>query len=196
MNLRHRRAHLARQQQARRVERFGDALVDQLPLGQRRFAQHIAGHVRLDARMADAQPQPPEIRRAELRLHVLQPVVPTIAATLLELHLAGLDVQLIVNRQDFFWRDLEEARQRRHRLARQIHEGHRLQQPNRLRCGVVHAGDQAVVTALDLQARAKLAGEFVNPPEAGVVAGVCVFRAGVAEAYKETNHGWIIRGCR
>jgi hypothetical protein len=60
-----------------------------------------------------------------------------VAAAALELDLARGQVQFVVHHQDFFRLDLEEARQRRHRLARQVHEGLRLQQPHAL---AVHGG--------------------------------------------------------
>jgi hypothetical protein len=74
----------------------------------------------------------PVVGRAQLGVDVAQAVVAGVAAAELELDLAGHEVQLVVHHQDFLGLDLEEARQRGHRLARQVHEGLRLQQPHGL----------------------------------------------------------------
>ena len=62
--------------------------------------------------MADAQPQPPEIGAAELRLDILQAVVAGMAAAALELDLARQQVELVVDDEHLVGRDLEEACQR------------------------------------------------------------------------------------
>ena len=53
-----------------------------------------------DARMADAQAQPPVVAGAQLRVDVAQAVVAGVAAAELELGLAGHDVELVVHHQD------------------------------------------------------------------------------------------------
>ena len=188
---RHRLGHVAAGHQLEGFERFADAVLDRLALRQRRLAQHVAGDLVAMARMADAQPQAPEVAAAQLGLHVLEPVVAGVAATLLELELAGGDLELVVDGEDLLRRDLEEARQRRHRLAGEVHVGHRLQQPDRAGRArrIVHPGDQARVLRVQLRRRLQAARERIDPPEPGVVAGVLVFRAGIAQADKETNHG-------
>jgi hypothetical protein len=97
-------------------------------------------HLGLDAGVANAQAQPPVVPRAQLGVDVAQAVVARMAAAALELGLAGHDVEFVVDHQDFFWADLEEARQCCHRLARQVHEGLRLQQPHGL---ALHRGARA-----------------------------------------------------
>ncbi len=121
------------------------------------------------AGVADANAQAPVVGRTQLGVDVTQPVVPRVAAAALELDLPGGQVQLVVHHQDLFRLDLEEARQRGHRLARQVHEGLRLQQPHAL---AVHAGAarQPVVAALGYQVHLQLARQRINPPEPGVVA--------------------------
>ena len=63
-------------------------------------------------------------------MDVLQAVVAGVRAAELELDLAGQQVELVVDDEDLARLDLEEARQRRHRLARKVHEGRRLEQPD------------------------------------------------------------------
>ena len=48
-------------------------------------------------------------------------------------------------------------------------------------------GHQRVVLGLALQARADVVGKVVDQPEAGVVAGLFVFGAGIAEADDEAD---------
>ena len=95
--------------------------------------------------------------------------------------------------EDLIRSDLEEARQRRNRFSRQIHEGHWLEQPDRP-IWPVHACDKTVVAAIGNERRAELARDLVNPPEPGVVPSLFVFRAGVAQADKQSNHRAIIDG--
>ena len=112
----------------------------------------------------------------------------SVAAALLELGLTGGQIQLVVGDQDFLGRDLVEARQRRDRLAGEVHEGLRLQQPD---AATLHVGarHQAVIAALGHQLHAQRAGDGVDPPEAGVVARGFVLGARVAEADEEFDHG-------
>ena len=57
---------------------------------------------RLDARMADAQAQPPVVAGAQLRMDVAQAVVAGVAAAELELGLARHHVEFVVHHQDLF----------------------------------------------------------------------------------------------
>ena len=66
-----------------------------------------------------------------------------------------------------------------------------LQQPDRA-LWAVHARDEAVVFRVVHQLAAERPRGRVDPPETGVVAGVFIFRPGVAEADDQSNHGAII----
>jgi hypothetical protein len=83
--------------------------------------------------------------------------------------------------QDLSGRNLEESRQRCHRLARQVHVGLRLDQPQRLASSAVHASHQALVAAVESQSRTELRSGTIEPPEAGVVPRGVVIGARVAE---------------
>ena len=67
--------------------------------------------------MADADAQAPEVGAAQRRLDVLQAVVAGVPAALLEFHLAGHKVQLVMQHQHGLGRELVEACQRADRLA-------------------------------------------------------------------------------
>ncbi|MNV48225.1 hypothetical protein D3C71_1401210 [compost metagenome] len=120
-------------------------------------------------------------------MDVPQAVVPCMAAAALELDLPWRNVQFVMHHQDFFGLDLEEACQRSHRLAREIHEGLWLQQPDAL---PMHrrARHQPVVAALGHQRGLEFARQRINPPETGVVAGGFVVWPRVSKAYKQLDH--------
>src|SRR5471032_2061780 len=136
--------------------------------------------------MADADAQAPVILRAERGGDVLQAVVAARRAALLQPRDAGHQIELVVHHQHLVGRDLVETRQPADRLAGAVHEGLRLQQPHFV-AGDGRLGEQRVEAALALQARAgQAAGQVVDQPEAGVVAGLFVFGAGIAEADDQT----------
>ena len=124
-------------------------------------------------------------------MDVAQPVVTGVAAAVLELHQPGLDVQLVMGHQDFFRRDLVKARQSGNRPARQVHEGLRLEQPQRV---AIDAGapdlrlKRLVIGQCDLE----LVGYGIKPPEARVVARCLVLGARISQADKQLDHGQII----
>ena len=113
------------------------------------------------------------------------------AAAKLQLHLAGGQIQFIVRHQDLTGLYLEESRQGRYRFARQVHIGHGLQQPHWPR-GRVGSGGQSKVATLGRERHLQLTSDRIHQPKTGVVARILIFRAGVAKAYKQSNHGEII----
>jgi len=110
------RFHVAVQHQVQRRDRLRDALLDQRAVLDRGALQHVVDDLGLDARVADAQAQAPEIGACELRLNVAQSVVPGVAATELHLDLAGQQIEFVVGDQHVAGRDLEETRQGGHDL--------------------------------------------------------------------------------
>jgi hypothetical protein len=83
-------------------------------------------------------------------MDVAQAVVASVAAALLELDLTRQQIEFVVRDQHLVRGDLEKARQRGHRLARQVHVGLRLQQPDGpLRR--VRARHQTVIRPVGLQ---------------------------------------------
>ena len=191
MKLHHRALHLARKQQLERREGKLDGLLDRFALVGRGLAKHVVDHLGPDARVPDAQAQPPEVGGAELGLDVLQAVVPGRAAALLELHVSRQQVEFVVRDEDLLRLDLEEARERGNRLAGQVHVRHRREQVERPR-GTVHARDIAEVAAVGGERRAQLASGAGQPPEARIVSGRGVFRPRIAEPDEKANHDAII----
>ena len=158
---------------------------------QRRYLQDPIDHFVFGSGVAYAQAQAPVGGAAELGVDVAQPIVAGVAAVELELGLAGGDVQLIVCDQHFFGGDFVKARERRHRFAREVHEGLGLQQPDGLpidRAAARVAMEVAVHRQLDFER----SGQRVDKPEPRVVAGVAVLRPGVAQADEQFDHAGIL----
>ena len=158
---------------------------------QRRDLQDPVDHFVFGSGVADAQAQAPVGGAAELGVDVAQSVMAGVAAIEFELGLAGGDVQLVVRNQYFFRGDFVKARQRRDGLAREVHEGLRLQQPH----GVsIHgaAARVAMEVAIHRQRDFERSGQRVNKPEPRVVAGVAVLRARVAQSDEQFDHAGIL----
>ena len=92
----------------------------------------------------------------------------------------GRQVELVMHDQHLVRRELEVVAERAHRLAAAIHVAHRLQEPQRLARDLA-AARLGVVAPLRPQAQLMAARQFVDEPEARVVARVFVFGARIAE---------------
>src|SRR5260221_963097 len=134
--------------------------------------------------MADAQAQAPVIVRAEALRDVLQAVVPGDAAALLELRRARQEIELVVHHQDLGGRDLEESREHLHRMPARVHEALRQHQPGTVAGEPPH---QRLVLAVLAQRHARLHGEALHQPEAGVVARAFVLLAWISQADNEPD---------
>ena len=82
--------------------------------------------------MADAEAQAPVVTGAQLVKNIAQAIVRTTAAAELELGFTRRQVKFVVGNQNFRWCNLEEARQRSDRPARQVHERLGFEQPDGL----------------------------------------------------------------
>ncbi len=161
-----------------------NGLFDQHPFGLRRPAQDVVQHVAAVAGMADAEPQAREIVAAQMGDKVAQAVVSAVTAGPLQPHRARRQIQIVMHDQDLRQRNPVEPRQRRDRVAAAVHEGHRLQQP-KLPVGQRDPAGLAVKPGIRAEMAAVLAGQFVHQPESGVVAGVGVLRAGIAQPHHQ-----------
>ena len=103
------------------------------------------------------------------------------SAAQLELGFTGRDVEFVVRHQNLLRLNFEKFRQSADRFARQVHVGLRLKQPNGLAVDG-GTGHQAVIAALGHQRHFEFSGHSIDPPESGVVAGVFVFVARIAQA--------------
>ena len=95
-----------------------------------RTLEHVVDDLVAVARMADADPDAPEIL-AQMRDHVFQPVVPAGAARLLEARNAGRQVELIVHDEHLVRWHVQVLAEGAHGLAAAVHVAHRLQEPQR-----------------------------------------------------------------
>ena len=159
--------------------------VDQALFAAGGLGQHETGDQLLGARVTYPQPQPEEIIVvAHPGNDVLEAVVATVAAALLEFGDAGGQVQLIVGHQHGFRLDLVEARQCGHRLAGEVHVGVRDEQAHIL---AIHLDAGGVAEELGLFAQADVvpACQLLHIPGPGVVAGLGIFRAGIAQTHDQ-----------
>ena len=89
------------QQFGRAQETTVDCPINGIPLLAPRWLEHVIDNFVAIAGMTDAQPQAPEIGRAELGLDVLEAVVTPVAAALLEADAARRQIEFIVNDENF-----------------------------------------------------------------------------------------------
>src|SRR5258708_18831616 len=137
--------------------------------------------------MPDADPQAPILLRRQMRRNVLQAVVTTAAATELQLHRTGRQIEFIVRNKDFIRQDLEELCNGHHRLTRSIHEGLWLEQMNLLTVEPA-ASVVTVKPAFITQRCTRVARQLIDEPEAGVVTCRGVFGARIAETDDQFDH--------
>src|SRR5688572_6479445 len=184
MQLLDRRLHVATQHLGQHLQGAVDGLVDgRLVLG-RRLLQHVVGAFRAGGRLADAQAQAPVVVRAQALRDVPQAVVPGDAAALLDARDAGCEVELVVHHQDLFGLELEEACEHLHRLAAQVHERLRQQEPG---AGGILA-DQRLELRVLAQHEAAGLREALDQPEPRVVPRALVLLARIAQADHQPYH--------
>ena len=111
--------------------------------------------------MADAHAQAMELAVAEVAHDVAQAVLAAVAAVELQAHGAGRQVQVVMRDQALLRLDLVVAQRRDHGDAALVHEGGRLQQPDRF-AAEAHAAGFAVQLAVEGEALALPAGEGIN----------------------------------
>src|SRR6476661_6902999 len=114
--------------------------------------------------MTDAEPQPPVVGGAEMRVNVAQAVMSGMTPAQLHLCLARPQVQLVMHDEDRIRCNAEEARERRHRAAGSVHERHRLTDSN-----VSRLRDLGREPRFMRERGAKLRGKRVGEPESRVV---------------------------
>ena len=182
--------HLAQHQVIDGLQAALNALFNRIALFGAGFFQHPVHHFGFVSGVTDADAQPPVVGAAQLAVDVAQPVVACVAAAQLELGFASRQIQLVVGHQNFLGRNLEKPCQAGYRLARFVHEGLGLQQPDGLAL-YRGAGHQSEIAALQLQAHAQLTRQTIYPPETGVVACVFVIRARIAQAHQQFDHAFL-----
>src|SRR5690606_39121016 len=182
----HRLVEVAGNRQRQHVEGVVDRPCDLDVVTGRSTAEHPRRDAVLVARMADADPQPVEPAVAEQAHGVAQAVLAAVAAVELQPCNAGRQVEFVVRKQRLLRLDLPEPHRRQHRLAAEVHEGRRLQQPDALAADGDLRG-LAEQLGVDLETLAGFFRERVDKTEPGVVPGPRVFRAGVAQPDDESK---------
>src|SRR5690606_14128325 len=140
------------------------------------------------ARMPDTEAQAPERGARESRLNVAQPVVPRMAATLLEFDLTGQKIEFVVQHQYLFRLELVETHQGTGRLAGTVHECDGLRDDDRLATmtALGHPGEEVL---LEREGGAEGIGNGSGQPETGVMTRGCVFGGRLAPADDESDGG-------
>ena len=154
-----------------------------LAFGRGEVAQDEIGWILAPWRPADAETHPVELTGAQRLTQRPQPVVPVVAATLLQPERARRQVQLVMHHDDAVDRRLEEVAQRRSGATRVVHVRPRLGEhcPLAGEPGLDHFA--ASLVALELPTDPP--GKDVEHHEADVVPVAGVLRAWVAQAEHE-----------
>src|SRR5690606_1878862 len=108
--------------------------------------------------------------RAEMRDDITQAVVAAVSPALFQPKGAWRQVDLVVRNQDPLHRHLEKIAGGAHGLPGTVHEGHGLEKAN-VMAADIDPRHFAVEFLLGLETPAETAREFIDQPEAGVVAG-------------------------
>src|SRR5690606_21293400 len=153
--------------QRQHVERVVDGASDENVVVGRRAPQHPSGDAVLVPGVADADAQAVEPAVAEQAHGVAQSVLTAVPAVELEPGGARRKVQLVVDQQRLFRLDLPELQGGEHRLAAEVHEGGRLEQPG-LVARDPNPGRLAVQLAVDPEALALAFGQGVDKTEPGI----------------------------
>src|SRR5690554_3488291 len=158
-----------------------NAVSQQLLFAGRCAAQHMAGDLAAVAGMADAQAQAVKIVLvAEPGNDVLEAVMTTMTATLLDFAGAWRQVQLVVHHQNFITGNAEKIGQGRNCLTTKIHVGTWNQQADFLSLVVAPCGaakEFFFFNQLALPGRCQL----FHKKSPGIVPGLLVLRAWVAK---------------
>ena len=121
-------------------------------------------------------------------MNIAQAVVAGMAAAELEPGLPGGNIELIMGYQDGCGLNFVKPGQASHRAAAQVHEGLGFKQPQGLAVDG-GAGHQCLVVFVNHPVGFDLPCDRIGPPKTGVVPGLFVFWAGVAQAHHHADHG-------
>ena len=159
--------------------------------------KHVVGDGHLAGRVADAGADTAEVAAAHLVDDGTQAVVASMAAAHLNAHVAGGNIELVVDYEQLLGLDLVLAAELGDGTARGIHVRLRLDQHNlalaAIFLGVVDVDERDLGAGLVFPVRdAGLTGQLVDCLKAGVVAGLGIFLTRVA---KPGNHANLERLC-
>ena len=193
MQFHHRRLGLALDHQRHDVERTVERLVDRLlVLAVRRCStKSPTSWLRASVtRMADADAQPPEVRRGQARWTSLRPLCPAVPPPRFILPTPGSEVELVVHDQDLVReRSCSTAPSATTAWPERFMKVVGLSSQTR-GCGRACRATSPWKLALVREARPALVGHGVDQPEAGVVAGALIF--GVRGCRGRRSDGWTL----
>ena len=183
--------------QAGGVGRAGAGVLEILGLAGAQLLKNVVGDGHLAGRVADAGADAAEVAAAHLVDDGTQAVVASMAAAHLDAHVAGGNIELVVDYEQLLGLDLVLAAELGDGTARGIHVRLRLDQHNlalaALFLGVVDVDERDLGACLVFPVRdAGLTGQLVDCLKAGVVAGLGILIARVA---KSGNHANLKRLC-
>ncbi|MNE59628.1 hypothetical protein D3C80_1547360 [compost metagenome] len=137
--------------------------------------------------MADANAQTVEVRViTEFTLNIFQTVMAAVTATEFNFRHARRDIQLVMGDQNFIRLNAVELRHCQYCFAAEVHKGGRHQQTHVL-TGQRQAGGIAKKLTFFFQLLVVLAGEEVDVPGTGVMAGLGVLGAGIGQSNDQFN---------
>ena len=175
----------------------GTGVLEILGLAGAQLLKHVVGDSHLAGRVADAGADAAEVAAAHLVDDGAQAVVTGVAAAHLNTHVAGGNIELVVDYEQLLGLDLVLATELGDGAARGIHVRLRLDQHNlalaTLFLSIVDIDERDLGACLVFPVRdAGLTGQLVDCFEASVVAGLGILIARVA---KPGNHANLKRLC-
>src|SRR5690606_24698681 len=172
--------------QREHVQGVVDSAVDQGLVPSGRPAKHPGSHQVLVPRVADADPQAVEASMPKQAHGVPQAVLTAVAAVELQPCRAGRQVELVMCEQHLRRLDLPVTQGRGYRLAGQVHESGRLEQPEG---GAADTGLRRLAEqpGIHLEAHPERVRQGVDKPEPGIVPGPVVLGAGVAQPHYQAQ---------
>ena len=147
--------------------------IDRLSLFERGFFQYPVNHLRLHARVANAQSQTPVLIAAQLGVNVSEPIVARMGAPQFQFGLSWGDIQFVVHHQDLLGGNFKKFGQRCNRLPGEVHEGLWLKEPQGLVLPL-NFGHQSFVVFFIMQGGFELGAQEIDPPKPRVVASCTV----------------------
>ena len=184
--------HAVHDRQAGGIGGAGAGVLEVLGLAGAQLLEHVVGDGHLAGRVADAGADAAKVAAAHLVDDGAQAVVTGMAAAHLDAHVAGGNIELIVNHEQLFGLDLVLAAELGDGAARGVHVRLRLDQHNlalaALFLGIVDVDERDLGAGLVFPVRdAGLTGQLVDCLKAGVVAGLGIFLARVAKPGNHAN---------
>jgi hypothetical protein len=171
---------LASQNPGQFAQSVANRLLDPFLFQAWRAPQHMIQYVPAVAGMANTQAQPGKIIAAQVSNQITQSIMSAMPAAPFQPHDTRRQIQIIVNNQNGRSWNFVKPGQRRNGQTAAIHIGHRLKQPQFLTSQRNPTG-LAMISSLGAKKPTLLASQLIDQPESGVMAGLSIFRARIAQ---------------